>query len=425
MADNKEIWMFNHYAVNMFYYRIGRHHSLGKHLVENGYRVTIFCASSWHKGGENVITDESLYKTDSADGVNYVFIKARDYVGNGKKRILNILDYYRNLMKIARNLESPDVIIGSSVHPLACVAAIKLARKYHCKSIAEIRDLWPASLVAYGVLKEKSLPCSLLYKLEKWIYKKADRIIMTWEGGAQYIQDKNWSYVIPMEKIYHISNGVELKEYSERAVADLQDADINDSERFLAIYAGSVSMVNNIQVLIDAAEILQKRGNERIRILIYGKGNQLDTLTDEVKAKGLTNIKFKGFVPRDSVPAVLSHAGCTLLHNTSTVLNKYGQSQNKFFEYLAAGKPILMTYSVGYSVCKRNKCGIELSEQSPEAIADALESFCNMSKEEYGEYCANAVKTAEDYDYKKLTDKLIQVINSLFYEDKEVLNEKI
>ena len=101
------------------------------------------------------------------------------------------------------------------------------------------------------------------------------------------------------------------------------------------------------------------------------------------------------------------------MHNTSTILDRYGQSQNKFFEYLAAGKPVLMTYSVGYSICENNHCGVELKTQSPQAIADGLESMLNLDQDEYKYMCLCAEKTAEEYDFKNHTKKLIDIIESL------------
>ena len=94
-------------------------------------------------------------------------------------------------------------------------------------------------------------------------------------------------------------------------------------------------------------------------------------------------------------------------------MNKYGQSQNKFFEYLASGKPILMTYSVGHSVVKEKQCGIEIVQQTPEAIADAIQTFCEIPNEMMEFYRKNALKSAAQYDFQFLTDKLIAVIEGL------------
>lgn len=59
--------------------------------------------------------------------------------------------------KWKNNITKPDVIIGSSVHPFAAVAAALLAKKYSVPFVFEVRDLWPETLVAMGRWSEHSL----------------------------------------------------------------------------------------------------------------------------------------------------------------------------------------------------------------------------------------------------------------------------
>lgn len=141
-----KIWLCNHYATNTFFDRGGRHYCFAKYLKRAGYDVRIFCASTVHNTKTDLISDGRLYREDTCDGIPYVFIKCRSYEGNGAKRVLNMLDYYFGVLRAAKHFERPDVIIGSSVHPLACLAAIKLSKRYKCGNIVEIRDLWPESI---------------------------------------------------------------------------------------------------------------------------------------------------------------------------------------------------------------------------------------------------------------------------------------
>ena len=100
------------------------------------------------------------------------------------------------------------------------------------------------------------------------------------------------------------------------------------------------------------------------------------------------------------------------MHNSSTSLDKYGQSQNKFFEYLAAGRPIIQTYSTGYSICEMSNCGINVKKQSPEDIAEAISRLFNDENVSY-EMGNNARNVARNYDFKILTKKLIKIIETI------------
>jgi len=94
------------------------------------------------------------------------------------------------------------------------------------------------------------------------------------------------------------------------------------------------------------------------------------------------------------------------------VLDKYGQSQNKLFEYLAAGKCIVQTYSTGYSILEKYNCGICVPVQNSEEIAKALIRACT-DKEQNKIMGENARRASYEYDFSKLTHKLINVIERL------------
>lgn len=416
----KNIWIMNHYAGNMFFSHGGRHYNFAKYLKKSGYEPVVFCANSKHSTSGYLFEDQSLWHEHHAEEIDvpFVFVNARAYKNNGKQRILNMVDFFRNVKKAAKDYAKqhgkPDIIYASSVHPLTLVAGIQLAKHFGVKCICEVRDLWPESLVAYGQLRADSIVAKVLYAGEKWIYKKADHVIMTWPGGYDYILERGWGNVIPKSKVTHIGNGVDLSAYFDNIQQfPLEDPDLQRTDVKKIIYAGSIRKVNNLQILVDAAEILQNRNVKNIRLLIWGDGNERAKLEQQVAEKKLELICFKGRVEKKYVPSMLSQGDISILHNSSTSLDRFGQSQNKFFEYLAAGHPVFMTYSVGHSICRAKKCGIELEVQSPEAIADALEQFAGLSEEQLIEYSNCASAAAREYDFRELTRKLIVIVEEV------------
>lgn len=415
---NKKVWILNHYAGNMFTVGGGRHYCIAKYLKQNGYDPVVFCSNYDHFTRKNTIEGVTSFtcRTEPVTGVPYVFLNTREYPNNGIKRVFNMWDFYHGMKKLAKRFAAengaPDVIYASSVHPLTLVAGIKLAKKFGVKCVSEVRDLWPESIVAYSTKwTRKSLVMKALYAGEKWIYRKSDRVIMTMAGGYDYIKDQGWDKVIPESKIVHISNGVDLPPFEENIRSGaFEDADLSDTTHKNFIYTGSVRKVNDLSMLVSAARKLKEAGNTEARILVFGDGDELEALKEE--SKDLDNIIFKGRVPKQSVPYVLSKGYVSILHNRSTELDKYGHCQNKFFEYLAAGRPILLTYPEGHSVVREFKCGTETDRQEPEAIAEAIEAFCRLDEAGYEEYCRNTAECAKLFDYGELTRKLIKVLNA-------------
>jgi len=395
----------------------GRHYWFSENLARQGYQPTIFCASTGHNTSFNVEVESGRYTTAVVNQIPFVFIKTLPYQGNGLQRIRNMITFYMNLRAVApayaKIYGKPDVILASSVHPLTLVAGIQVARWFRVPCICEVRDLWPESIVAYGLLSRRNFLVRVLHHGEKWIYKESDALIMTWPGGRDYIIDQGWTGQVNMAKVSHISNGVSLDSFDRNSIEyPATDENLSDRTRKNIVYAGSISKVNNIGLLLDAAKLVQARGLLDVRFLIYGDGDEIGLLKERCHTENIRNVVFKGRIEKRRVPSVLRQAYVNILHNSSSSLDKYGQSQNKLFEYLAAGRCIIQTYSVRYSVIEKANCGICVKTQSAEGIADAVIAVCRDDSEcrVMGE---NARKAAYEYDFSRLTQQLIGVIENI------------
>jgi glycosyltransferase involved in cell wall biosynthesis len=236
---------------------------------------------------------------------------------------------------------------------------------------------------------------------------------MTWEGGKDYIINQKWEKDIDLAKIKHISNGVVIETFDSNIKENhVIDKDLDDKNYKNVVYAGSIRRVNNLGLLLDAAKIIQDKGHTDIRFLIYGSGDESKILKKRCFDEDIQNVLFKGRVEKKYVPSILKRAYVNILHNSSTSLDQYGQSQNKFFEYLAAGKCIVQTYSTGYSICEKANCGISASVQTADEVAKAIILAC--SDEEKNQLMGkNAREAAFEYDFNRLTKKLISIIDSI------------
>ena len=351
---NKTIWILNHYAGNMFIVGGGRHYYFSKYLLKNGYSPIIFCSNFDHFTSSCCVDDmnEWAEKIEEKTGVPYIFVRTRSYTSNGIDRVKNMIDYYKGVLKLAKDYAKkngkPDIIYASSVHPLALVAGIKIAKMFNVKCVCEVRDLWPESIVEYSKRYSKRNPIiKLLYAGEKWIYKKADSIIFLEEGDYDYIREQGWEQIIPKSKVFCISNGVDLKEFTEnRENYTIKDEDLENRDVFKVVYTGSIRQVNDIGLLIDTAK---KVLDPKIRFLIWGRGDQLGELEKRKEKENVNNIVFKGYVDKKYVPYITSNADLNIVHNAPMKLFRFAISFNKIFDYMAAGKPIICDFSCPYN----------------------------------------------------------------------------
>lgn len=415
------IWLMNHYASDMYRDKAGRHYWFAKFLEKKGHQPTVFCASSFHNtvGGISMEGRKFLEKKD--DNTPFVFIRVTASRGNGIDRIRNMLQFYRGLFPATREYTAmhgkPDVILASSVHPLTLVAGLRIARQLKVPCVCEVRDLWPEAIFAFSRLNARSLIGRMLAAGEHWIYRRADALIFTKEGDTDYIREQGWDKDrggdIDLGKCYYINNGVNLAVY-DRQVEEcaLPDSDLEQAGTFNVVYAGTIRPVNNIGQLLDCAALLKE--HREIRFLIYGGGNQLEELRSRARKEGLENVKFKGFVNRQHVPYILSRSSVNLLNYSQSKYNwTRGNSSNKLFEYMASGKPVISTVRMGYSIIDRYQCGLELEQDTPRALADAVLKLQQLPEAEYQKLCANARRGAADFDFTVLTEKLVNVLDSV------------
>lgn len=404
-----DIWLINHYAVPPKYYPLARQTYFAKRLMAMGHTVTIFAASTVHNSDQNLITDGSPWREETVDGVHYVYIKCLDYQGNGLKRVYNMCEFAWKLPGVCRRFPRPDAIVATSMPPTSCAMGVHLARKYRCRGVAEIADLWPESIVAYGIAGSRSPAVRVLRRLEKWIYKKADAVVFTMEGAYDYIVEQGWEKDVPRSKVHYINNGVDLEAFQyNREHFRVEDPDLDDPDAIKIVYAGSIRLVNNIGALLDAAKRVK---DPRIKFLIWGDGDRLPALRQRVLDEKIGNVVFKGGVEKKYVPSIVSRADYNYINGADNDIFRFGISPNKLFDYFAAGKPVLMCLRAKYNPAERFSCGLICG--SPDGLDRLLETIPSLSGEEYASLCRGAEKAAGEYNFENLTQKLLDVIEEV------------
>ncbi len=406
----KTIWILNHHAIPP---QIGggtRHYDFGRELIKRGYQVYIFASSFIHYQYVNLLDEGEKTREEMIDGIHWIWINTRAYQGNGKDRILGMVDYYRAMMKIYRDYPKPDVVIGSAVHLLACVAGDKISRKLNVKFVSEIRDLWPETLIELGHLKRYGIIAGMMFVLEKYVYKRSGRIIVTAPGMVDYIAQKG----IRKERIQYINNGVDLKSFDERSILyNLNDTPVSFNDQvFNVVYMGAMGTANALDTLIDAARILAEKGTSGISFTLVGNGPLIENLKNKSKEYQLQNIKFCSSVAKQYVPSVLSHADCLIFSANDSPLYRYGVSANKLFDYMCSAKPIIFAMNTINDFVKESGGGISIKPEDADQMADAIMKIYGISEDDRREIgLKGRLFVEKNFDIPILVNKLEEVIN--------------
>jgi glycosyltransferase involved in cell wall biosynthesis len=392
------IWILNHHAVTPDMSGGTRHYDFAKELIKRGHIVTII-ASSFHYSKYKEMREYKNrdYLIENIDGIEFIWFKTPPYFNNGFKRVINMLSYTKKAIFLLPKLklDKPDIIIGSSVHLFAVYAALRLSKRYKIPFVMEVRDLWPQTLIDMGMSKYHPF-IMILSLLEKYLYKKSDKIITLLPKANQYIEKLG----IDSEKIVWISNGTNPASYSSDNFNILLK-----SNKFNVLYTGTHGFANSLDLLIDAADIL--KSEKSIFFTLVGDGPLKERLRKKADELGLDNIEFIPSVSKKEVFDYLTCADLLYVGLKDLPLYRYGMSMNKVFDYMAAKKPVLFVSNIKDNIIKKAEAGTVIEHEDAYAVAKSIKEYSYKSKDERKKVGEKGYDyLLEHYTISVLTDKL-------------------
>lgn len=265
--------------------------------------------------------------TDRSPG--FVTVPVPNYAGNGVSRVLNWLVYTVRAFLLGAAQRDVDVVYASTPHLLAPVAGWALAKRHRARFVLEVRDLWPRSMVELGHLREGSLLHRVLVRLEGFLYRAADRIVVVTGGWERHFA----TFGIPADQLVVVSNGADPADFQPtRTRAEARAALGLDG--FVAVYAGAHGPANGLDVVLDAARELPQH-----TFLLVGDGLDKQRLVERARTEGLANVRFHDPVPKTELADLLVAADVGMHTLADAELFKEGMSPNKLYDYLAFGLP--------------------------------------------------------------------------------------
>lgn len=296
----------------------------------------------------------------------------------GKQEPTSIFSYAFIGIKMAFRalfLKRTDIVITMTDPPLCAhigsiFAGFKKARHIHWA-----QDIYPDLLP----MLNKRLPIWLyhfIYKRSRKVMNKAVRVVSIGRCMSVYLAKTgvmknkivtiaNWSdpqIFIPEEK------GKPLMQ----AQAQLPEKMFrDDSPKFRILYAGNIGLAHDIQIIVDAAKILQE--HKEIEIVFIGTSKAHETLAEERSKEGLDNIKFMPYQPAHLLKNVLESGDIHLAAMRPEMNGLLVPC--KFYGGLAVGRPTIFVGSeeseIGQVLAEYN-AGITVSDNDAQKLADAI-----------------------------------------------------
>ena len=376
-----------------------RSYAMAQSLIRNGHQVTMVCGSFGN--GQTGLTKPFVkgMRRGEVEGIDIIeFELAYSNNLSFAQRIALFLSFAFKSVKVAM-IEKYDVIFATTTPLTASIPGIAAKWLRRKPFVFEVRDLWPELPKAMGVIKNPII-LGLMSVLEWMSYHSADRLI----GLSPGIVDGIVSRGIKIEKVAMIPNGCDLDIFENQPTAWRPEGVAGTD--LMAVFTGTHGLANGLDAVVDAALELSNRAVKDIKIVLVGNGMKKEALQQRVTALKLNNVIFHEPVNKDKLAGLMASADIGLQVLANIPAFYYGTSPNKFFDYIAAGLPVLNNYPGWLSeLITNNHCGFTVAPENPSAFADALQqAISNREKLKIMGENAKALAKRE-FDRAKLSQK--------------------
>jgi glycosyltransferase involved in cell wall biosynthesis len=341
-----------------------RSYEMARRLVAAGHEVHMITSD-----GQGNFSGSGWRETNEA-GIHVHWSKVRYSNHMGFARRLIAFSNFALKSTVKAIMLKGDIIFATST-PLTIAFPALLASSWnHLPFVFEVRDMWPDVPIAIGAVRNR-----ILKRLARWLelttYKRSAHIIALAPGMREDIIAKG----IPAEKVSVIPNGCDLDVFSaisESASPRHQHAWL--CERKLVIYAGTVGRANGVDYLVRLAREVAVIDPE-IRFVVFGGGREWEAVYKLAHKLGIIDRNFFMFasLPKKQIASWLRAADVhvALMRGPRSYLKD--AVNNKFFDALAAGKPIANNFDGWQSrIAEEAGVGLIIDPEDIPAAAQCL-----------------------------------------------------
>ena len=246
--------------------------------------------------------------------------------------------------------------------------------------------------------------------MENFTYNNADKIIVISENMKQLLLEKG----VAENKVEVVYNWVETEKVVpiERKDNYLFDEYGLDRNGFYVVYAGNLGQAQNIDVILEAAKLLEE--NTEIKFLIFGQGVLREKYRSRIESEERLNILIYDLLPYEKVSYVYS------LGNVGIVSCKKGFGKSAFpsktWNIMAAGSTVIASFDKNTDLEKiliKHKIGKFCEADNVSQLANAiLEAYENKDD------CITMGQKARKYVENKMSrqfgiNEYIRIVSSV------------
>ena len=301
-----------------------------------------------------------------------------------------------------------DVIFATSTPLTIALPAIYAHWRLHKPFVFEVRDLWPEVPIALGVIRNPVL-IGAARALESAAYRYACQIVAL----SPPMRDGIVARGVPANRVTVVPNGADINvfEPSRNLGQVVRTSHPWLGDRPLVLYAGTLGFANGIDYLVRLAASIRPHAPET-RFAVIGDGAERGAIETLARSHGVLEETLFLLPPVSKTEIVRWFSAADVV--TSFVIDvpaMHANSANKFFDGLAAGRPLAINHEGWQAdILRTEGAGIVLPPRNAAKGAEVLLGFLN-SEEHLRDAGLQARRVAEErFSRDVLAAQLLQVI---------------
>ena len=382
-----------------------RSYEMARRMVAAGHQVHLITTR------RNLESSSSDWELEDIEGIQVHWLPL--YYDNEMGYLARIRSFFAFALKSSLRTKSvdADVIFATSTPLTIAIPGVFAKLQKRVPMVFEIRDLWPELPIAIGALKSP-LTIWAARRLEKWAYKHADAIVGLSPGMCEGAIKGGCN----PSTVHNIPNSSDVDMFRVDQASGWKLRDQHDwlKDRPLVVYAGTLGRINGVGYLVDLAKSMLAV-NPEVRILVVGSGfDRVAIRKSAIECRVYErNFFMWDSVAKDKIPALYSAA--TVVTSLFVPIKEMeANSANKFFDGLAAGKPIAINYGGWQAeLLESTGAGICLSEKGSHKAAETLNELLTDQDRLVASAEASAKLGMEEYSRELLAKKLISVLEDV------------
>jgi len=379
-------------------------------LARAGYQVKVITGNPKELFQKKI----KISKRENYRGVEIIRLKSTALSKyNVAGRVINYLTFHLSIFFHIIFSKRPDLVLVLSNPPFISLHGLILKIFKKCKVIYNVQDLFPDLAVELGKLRNKPF-IFILKTLSKYIIRKMDKVIVVGEYMERKIRedilkDIEADHIVT---IHNWADGEKLKVIDKKDIYFKKDWGLED--KFIILYSGNIGYLHEFDTIISAAEDIQNKGYKEIVFVFIGEGIKKEYIRKKAEEKGLDNILFFPYQPRDKLTYSLGSADISLVTLEEGFEGMVVPS--KIYGILASGRPVIGVAgkeSEIIEIIREGECGRVVKIGDYMTFSEAIIEYYKNPQKCIKEGMSGRKYFEKNFDRKIATRKYIKIIEKM------------